>query len=258
MRNGRKTSAHPRQTWWKLKCNDKTYKRSRWYSTSWWNGLFVRPSADAGVYAPHSPGSSGTTFQIPSNSNISTVTYPNLANPMTTQPRAKLPKLILLKFRGHVTQWQGFWDSYNSSIHTNPQLSQIDKFNHLHSLLEGQAACSRQGLTRSEANYNSAINLLHTVLCKSNESEMGEFRSLSLESSSKNSSVFSNVLSIISLKQRTKICGIFKTRTTILYQRVHSPCSMRNIAVQCADQYRAINVPFSCEQLRSRWRFTPL
>ena len=64
------------------------------------------------------------------------------------------------KFRD-VTQWQGFWDSYNSSIHTNPQLSQIDKFNHLHSLLEGQAAHSIQGLTRSEANYNSAINLLH-------------------------------------------------------------------------------------------------
>ena len=119
------------------------------------------PSADAGVHAPHSPESSGTNFPLSTNSNVNTVTSPSNANPMATQPRAKLPKLVLPKFKGDVTQWQGFWDSYNSSIHTNPQLTQIDKFNHLHSLLEGQAARSIQGLTRTEANYNSAIDLLH-------------------------------------------------------------------------------------------------
>jgi len=69
---------------------------------------------------------------------------------------------------------------------------------------------------------------------------------------------FRNVLSVISLKQRTKIRDIFKTRTTIPYQRDNSACSMRNIAVQSADQYGAINVSFSCEQSQSRWRFTPL
>ena len=39
----------------------------------------------------------------------------------------------------------------------------MDKFNHLHSLfplLEGQAARAIQGLTRTEANYNSAIQIL--------------------------------------------------------------------------------------------------
>lgn len=71
----------------------------------------------------------------------------------------EIPKLP--KFKGDVMQWQGFWDSYNSSIHTNLQLTQIDKFNHLHSLLEGQAARSIEGSTRTEANYNSAIDLLH-------------------------------------------------------------------------------------------------
>ena len=80
---------------------------------------------------------------------------------MAQQSKAKLPKLVLPKFRGDVTQWQNFWDSFNSSIHTNMQLSQIDKFNHLHSLLEGQAARSIQGLPRTEANYNSAIDTLH-------------------------------------------------------------------------------------------------
>ena len=79
---------------------------------------------------------------------------------MSSQPKAKLPKLALPKFRGEVTQWQNFWDSFNSAIHVNQQLSLIDKFNHLHSLLEGQAARAIQGLTRTEANYNSAIEIL--------------------------------------------------------------------------------------------------
>ena len=68
---------------------------------------------------------------------------------------------------------------------------------------------------------------------------------------------FRNVLNVISLKQRSKIRRIFETRTKIPYQRNNCACGMRNIAVQWADQYRTNNVPFSCEQSRSRWRFTP-
>ncbi|XP_022790390.1 uncharacterized protein LOC111329893 [Stylophora pistillata] len=34
------------------------------------------------------------------------------ANSVAYQPRAKLPKLVLPKFRGEITQWQGFWDSF--------------------------------------------------------------------------------------------------------------------------------------------------
>lgn len=56
-------------------------------------------------------------------------------------------------------QQQSFWNSFNSTIHTNPQLCQINKFNYLHSLLEGQAARAIQGLTQTDANYNSAIEL---------------------------------------------------------------------------------------------------
>ena len=81
--------------------------------------------------------------------------FSSLAN-----PKAKLPKLLLPKSRGEITQWQTFWDSFNSSSHVNPHLSPIDKFNHLHSLLEGQAARAIQGLTRTDANYQSAIEIL--------------------------------------------------------------------------------------------------
>jgi len=63
------------------------------------------------------------------------------------QVKAKLPKLILPKFRGEVTTWTGFWESYKSAVHDNENISTIDKFNYLKSLLEGAASRAIQGLT---------------------------------------------------------------------------------------------------------------
>ena len=103
-------------------------------------------------------------MQSPGNSGMGSQSHTDFsmnANSVAYQPKAKLPKLVLPKFRGEVTQWQNFWDSFNSAIHANPHLSLIDKFNHLHSLLEGQAARAIQGLTRTEANYKSAVEILH-------------------------------------------------------------------------------------------------
>ena len=74
--------------------------------------------------------------------------------------RPRLPKLTLPTYKGDVTRWTSFWDSYDSAIHSNTQLSTVDKFNYLHSLLEGPAARSIKGLTLTEANYESAIDLL--------------------------------------------------------------------------------------------------
>ena len=47
-----------------------------------------------------------------------------------------------------------------SSIHNNPDLTDIDKFNYLHSLLEHTAAEAIAGLTLSSSNYKGAIALL--------------------------------------------------------------------------------------------------
>ena len=54
--------------------------------------------------------------------------------------RQHLPKLPLSKFRGDVTQWSSFWDSFKSSVHNNLNLPVIDKMNYLNSLSEGTAA----------------------------------------------------------------------------------------------------------------------
>ena len=74
--------------------------------------------------------------------------------------RCLLPKLNLVKFKGSVTSWVPFWESFKSSVHENGEVSEIDKFNYLHSLLEGATALSIQGLSLTADNYDSAIELL--------------------------------------------------------------------------------------------------
>ena len=59
--------------------------------------------------------------------------------------KPKLPKLTLPKFKGEITQFRSFWDSDESVIHTNSEISAIDKFNYLRALLEGPTARAIQG-----------------------------------------------------------------------------------------------------------------
>ena len=51
-------------------------------------------------------------------------------------------------------------DSHESSIHHNPSLSEVDKFVHLNSFLEGSASESVTGLRLTVANYNEAVTVL--------------------------------------------------------------------------------------------------
>ena len=74
--------------------------------------------------------------------------------------KPKLPKLTLPKFKGELTSWTTFWDSFKSIVHENPNMSKIDKFSYLKSLMEGSAASCIQGLTLSESNYDAAITML--------------------------------------------------------------------------------------------------
>ena len=56
----------------------------------------------------------------------------------TTPSRFKmrLPKLVLKLFDGDITKWTSFWDSYKSAIHSDQDLSNVDKFTYLRGLLE--------------------------------------------------------------------------------------------------------------------------
>ena len=81
--------------------------------------------------------------------------------PATQAPRSRLPKITLAKFRGEVTQFRSFWDSFESTVHANPSLTKIDKFNYLVSLLEGSASRTIAGLPITEENYDAAIEILN-------------------------------------------------------------------------------------------------
>ena len=74
-----------------------------------------------------------------------------------TTNKVKLPKLSFRKFEGDLTSCATFWDPYESSIHLNMNLSSVDKFNYLHSLVDGIAAEAIAGLA---LNYEGAIALL--------------------------------------------------------------------------------------------------
>ena len=65
--------------------------------------------------------------------NTDTVTTSTTAMPFTCS-KTRLPKLQLTKFKGQVTKWNSFWDSFESAVHNNHEISKIDKFSYLNSM----------------------------------------------------------------------------------------------------------------------------
>ena len=74
--------------------------------------------------------------------------------------KPRLPRLQLPRFKGDVKNWPAFWDSFKSAVHENTELSKVDKFNYLNSLLEGTALKCIQGLTLTDDHYDTAIGML--------------------------------------------------------------------------------------------------
>ena len=94
----------------------------------------------------------------PSATVVPTPTAVPTSVPISCRP--KLPKLTLPRFKGELTTWTTFWDSFKSTVHENPGMSKIDKFSYLKSLVEGPASGCIQGLTLSDTNYDAAITML--------------------------------------------------------------------------------------------------
>jgi hypothetical protein len=59
-----------------------------------------------------------------------------------------------------------FWDSFEAAIDKNEELSSVDKFNYLNTLLEGAAAEAVAGLTLTSANYSEAVGVIEEALRK--------------------------------------------------------------------------------------------
>ena len=77
------------------------------------------------------------------------------------QASVKLPKIVLKKFDGNPTNFQSFWDSYNTAIHENEDISDVNKMAYLFGLLEGPAYSAVKGFTMTGGNYKEVIDVLH-------------------------------------------------------------------------------------------------
>ena len=90
-----------------------------------------------------------------------TPALPASSSPASGRPNAvRLPKLQLRHFNGDMTRWTSFWQSFEAAVDGNPDLSAVEKFNYLSSLLEGAAREAIAGLSLTEANYVEAVTML--------------------------------------------------------------------------------------------------
>ena len=98
-------------------------------------------------------------FSLPSE-NVNNSVSPSNIESAVPKMQAKLPKLTLPRYSGEPTKWQQFWDSFESAVHKNSAISNVDKFSYLKGLLDGPAASCIAGVGLTDGNYNTALDLL--------------------------------------------------------------------------------------------------
>ena len=74
--------------------------------------------------------------------------------------RVKLPKIELPTFSGKYTDWCTFWDTFNSTVHENTSLSDVERFHYLAASLSSSAAAAIRGLRVTSENYTAAVDIL--------------------------------------------------------------------------------------------------
>ena len=109
----------------------------------------LRPHSKA--YTPPRPTASHGLYESPD--------VPSTSNNERNQG-VRLPKITLPRFKGDVTKFQHFWQSFRCAVHENQCLSDIHKLNYLVNSLEGQAYKALEGLEIREENYDMAVQLL--------------------------------------------------------------------------------------------------
>jgi hypothetical protein len=107
------------------------------------------------------PATQVGTINFPlSSENVNNNVSPSNNGNIAPKVQAKLPKLTLPRYSGEPTKCQPFWDSFESAVHKNPTISNVDKFNYLKGLLDGPAASCIAGVALTDGNYNTALDLL--------------------------------------------------------------------------------------------------
>ena len=89
----------------------------------------------------------------PSKQNIPPPSMSQTSVSTNSSANHRLPRLALPIFTGNSLKWQTFWDTFQTAIHNNSGLSDVQKFTYLKAQLSGDAANSIDGLPLTESNY---------------------------------------------------------------------------------------------------------
>ena len=137
--------------------SDDLFDREMEEQLTYYEGSFrLLASIDSKLAAIASSASSTPTVQ----SNVKPLMQEPIPTPTVAENRTKLPRLIVKEFDGTILSWQSFWEQFSSAVHDRSDLSTIDKFSYLKSLLTDKAEKVISGLSLSAENYKSAVELL--------------------------------------------------------------------------------------------------
>ncbi|KAL0822355.1 hypothetical protein ABMA28_004450 [Loxostege sticticalis] len=78
----------------------------------------------------------------------------------TGHTRIQLPALSLPIFQGQLTEWNAFYDLFNSLVHNNENLSDVERFRYLLLSLRGEPYNLIKSIPITEANYINALQVL--------------------------------------------------------------------------------------------------
>ena len=84
---------------------------------------------------------------------------PNLSS-ININSHTRLPKQQIPSFYGDPLMFQSFWEIFDSSVNSNPNLDKISKFSYLKGLLKDKASDAILGLSLTSENYGEAVAIL--------------------------------------------------------------------------------------------------
>ncbi|XP_043865078.1 uncharacterized protein LOC122757320 [Drosophila mojavensis] len=100
------------------------------------------------------------TAQVHHSSTFSRPSDPPRASAPRLQAAPALPPLKLPTFSGGYANWADFYSMFSTIIESRPEISNMERLQHLRSCLDGAALDTVRSLEISNDNYTIAINLL--------------------------------------------------------------------------------------------------
>ena len=120
--------------------------------------VITAPTIESGVTSPTAP------TDTPAVVDRAADAPGDRAEPCPHGAKLRLPKLSLPRFNGDLMKWPTFWDSYESAIHNNDELTEVDKFNYLNAIagLTLSAAIRKQSWSYGRGLATSLSSFLST------------------------------------------------------------------------------------------------